>query len=252
MELTLVKIIEVLVTPPGLMISMIILGALLKWRLQRTGNIISLAGIVLLILSSLPVVTHPLLKLEEDIPALDVDSLAARQPQAIVVLGGGRYKNPPEYKQDTVSIASLPRARYAALLQRKTKLPILVTGGVVYGKGESEGLLIKRVIADEYLGTVRWVEAESRTTQENAVFSQTILASERINTIVLVTHAIHMRRAIQVFEHAGFTVIPAPISYHTRSEEPGYMLFLPHAGSITAMNELVHEWLGRVWYWLRY
>lgn len=252
MELILVKIIETLVTPPGLMIGMIISGALLKWRLPRTGKLFSLTGIVLLILISLPVLMNPLIKIAEDIPALDVDKLTTRQPQAIVVLAGGRYKNPPEYQQDTVSAASLSRVRYAALLQRKTKLPILVTGGVVFGKGESEGLLMKRVITDEYLGTVKWIEAESRTTQENATFTQTILASERINTIVLVTHAIHMRRSIQVFEQAGFTVIPAPVSYHTDSEGSGYMSLLPQAGSIIKANELFHEVLGRIWYWLRY
>lgn len=252
MELSIVKIIETLVTPPGLMFGLILFGILLKRRFYLSGKIISNVGIVLLILISLPVVTHPILQLEENTPALDMDSLPAKHPQAIVVLGGGRYINPPEYKQDTVSITTLPRVRYAALLQRKTKLPILVTGGVVYAKGESEGLLMKRVIEDEYLGNVKWIEAESRTTWENAVYTQTLLASERIDTIILVTHALHMRRSIQSFAQAGFTVIPAPVSYHTASEAPGYMAFLPNAYSIKNMNELSHEWLGRVWYWLRY
>ena len=252
MELTLIKIIETLVTPPGLMFSIIIFGALLKRRFYLTGKIISTFGIVLLILMSLPVVTKQFIQLEENIPALDVDSLSSRKPQAIVVLGGGRYTNPPEYKQDTVSIATLSRVRYAALLQRKTKLPILVTGGVVFAKGDSEGLLMKRVIEDEYLGVVRWMESESRTTRENAVFTQTLLANERVNTIVLVTHALHMRRSIQVFEQAGFSVIPAPVSYHTHPKGFDYMQFLPQAQSIITMNELVHEWLGRIWYWLRY
>jgi uncharacterized SAM-binding protein YcdF (DUF218 family) len=252
MELILVKTIETLLTPPGLMFGLIILGAVVQWRFATTGKLLMRTGIVLLIVISLPIVTSPFVKQWENFPALDVDQLASRNPQAIVVLGGGRYKNPPEYKQDTVSATALPRVRYAALLQRKTKLPILVTGGVVFDQGEAEGLLMKRVIEDEYHGLVKWVEAASRTTQENAVYTQTLLAKERINTIVLVTHALHMRRATQVFERAGFTVIPAPVSYHTRSEEPEYMFLLPHANSINTTNDLFHEWLGWVWYRIRY
>ena len=58
----------------------------------------------------------------------------AQRAGAIVVLGGGRYDEAPEYGDDTISLAGLRRVRYAAVLQRRTGLPVLVSGGSVYAE----------------------------------------------------------------------------------------------------------------------
>ncbi len=46
-----------------------------------------------------------------------------------MVLGGGRYRDAPEYGNDTVGEYTLVRLRYAAKLHRETGFPLLVTGG---------------------------------------------------------------------------------------------------------------------------
>jgi uncharacterized SAM-binding protein YcdF (DUF218 family) len=56
------------------------------------------------------------------------------------------------------------------------------------------------------------LETRAKTTFENAVFSQKLLAPARHDKWLLVTSAIHMPRAIGVFRKAGFSVVPWPVS----------------------------------------
>ena len=166
--------------------------------------------------------------------------------------GGGRYADAPEYQGDTVSEPSLERIRYGAWLQRKTKLPILVTGGVVFGGNRpAEAQLMQQVLEQEFLAAVPWVEKQSRTTYENAIYSRKMLEKDGITHIILVTHALHMPRAKEAFEKAGFIVTPAPMGFDTSG---GFSLtgFLPNMYSLVNMNDLMHELFGRLWYHLRY
>lgn len=167
MELILTHVVQAFILPPGLFLSLLLLGFLVRLRFHRSGQAIMLSGILLLLLMSLPIVVSPLLRLYENIPALDPAKLPHTGAKAIVILGGGRYPNAPEYRGDTVSMYSLERIRYGAWLQRRTRLPILVTGGVVFGgKRPSEAELMQQVLQKEFLAFVPWVENRSRFTKK--------------------------------------------------------------------------------------
>ncbi len=56
-------------------------------------------------------------------------------------------------------------------------------------------------------------EPDSRNTYENAVNTHNKLEPMGIRRIILVTSAAHMPRAVALFEHQGFEVIPAPTDY---------------------------------------
>ena len=253
MELLFTHVVSAFMLPPGIFFLLLVLGVLLRLRFYRTGQSLIYAAIMLLLLMSLPILTNPLIHYYENAPALDPATLAHTRAKAIVVLGGGRYPDAPEYQGDTVSEPSLERIRYGAWLQRKTKLPILVTGGIVLGGNRpAEAELMKQVLAQDFLALVPWVEKASRTTYENAIYSKTMLAKEDISNIILVTHAMHMPRAIEAFEKAGFTVTPAPMGYDTGTEAPILLGLLPSVYSLVNMHDLLHELIGRVWYRLRY
>lgn len=89
------------------------------------------------------------------------------------------------------------------------------------------------------------LENKSRNTHENALFTAKLLR-ERFNTnrCVLVTSAVHMRRAVACFQKEGVVVIPFPASFlsNRRSFLPGEWL-LPHeepfADSFYLLRELV-------------
>lgn len=253
MELLITHFVRAFVLPPGLFLSLLLLGVIVRLRFQRSGQTLIYTAVGLLLLMSLPIVVNPLLHLYESVPALDATQLEHTQAKAIVILGGGRYADAPEYKSDTVSEPSLERIRYGAWLQHKTKLPILVTGGIVYGgKRPAEAELMQQVLTKEFLAFVPWVEKASRTTYENAIDSHKLLAKEGITHIILVTHALHMPRALEAFKRAGFIVMPAPMGFDTSSESPTLLKLLPNIYSIKSMHDLMDELLGRLWYQLRY
>lgn len=252
MEILLIRLIEALLMPPGLMIALMLLGTLLIGRFFFTGKLLIVGGFVLLIAASLPVVSGNLLALLEQTPPLTVSQLKQRDVQAIVILGGGRYAEAPEYQgRDTVSRYTLERLRYGAALHRQSDLPILVTGGSPFGRAVPEGELMRQVLETDFKLPVRWVENASSNTWENARFSQVQLAQAGITRIALVTHAWHMPRSILAFEQSGLTVIPAPTAYTTRGG-PLLLQFVPDAGALEDSRKALHELLGRVWYAVRY
>lgn len=254
MELYLKRIIEAFIVAPGLMIALIILGVLLRNRLYRTAQVLILTGFISLILASLPAVSGGLTRFYENVPPLTEVDLKKPEANAIVILGAGRYSAAPEFeKRDTVSETALERIRYGAYIQRKTGLPIMVAGGMVYTDDTvPESRLMQRTLEQDFVAKVRWVEGESRTTFANAVHARTQLAEVQIDKIYLVTHALHMPRAREAFEQAGFDVIPAPMGFNTASNQPSLFNFLPSAHAMHETSRLMHEVIGRVWYRLRY
>jgi uncharacterized SAM-binding protein YcdF (DUF218 family) len=201
------KALTVLVLPPVGPLLLVLFGAALLRRAPRAGRAAVWGGALLLLVLSLPVVSVSLQCLLHDSPALDLSRPTGAQ--AIVILGGGIRRDAQEYGGDTVSLLSLERVRYGALVARKTGLPILVTGGVVL-EGEAEGVVMRRVLEQEFGVPVRWVESRSRNTHENAFFSAPILAQAGVRRILLVGHAVDMRRARAEFVGAGLEVAPAP------------------------------------------
>lgn len=243
-----------LIKPPMLMLLMMLTGILLRSRFYRTGQSLLYAGVALLVLLSLPIVSGSLVRFYESIPPVDNSQLKTTRAQAIVILAGGRNSEAPEYnKNDTVHTRTLERIRYGAHLQKITGLPVLVTGGKVYGDEPiSEAELMQQVLVGELDAKVSWVEKQSRTTYENAIYSQTILASQNISHILLVTHAIHMPRSVEAFKQAGFNVTPAPTGFHTRSTGRLIQGILPKASALKDADDLFHEIIGRAWYHLKY
>lgn len=203
-------------------------------------------GALLLLILSLPVVGDGLL---HSLEAEPLDLQRAREAQAIVLLGGGRYLDAPEYGGDTVGRYTLIRLRYAARLQRETGLPLLVSGGRPGGQGLSEGETMRRVLEQEFKVPVRWVEGESNNTRENAELSARILQAAGVQRVLLVSHAWHMPRAVESFARAGLEAIPAPTAFTRPQLTP--LAFLPNAAAMENSSNALHEWIGRFWYWLR-
>ncbi len=198
-------------------------------------------AIALTLLLSLPLIANTLSRSLEGRPASVAELSTA---QAIVVLGGGVHYAAPEYGGDTLSKTSLERVRYGARLARDTKLPILVTGGSVYG-GEPEGKLMQRVLENEFFVAVRWAEAASRNTQENAAYSAALLRSSGVQRIALVTHAWHMPRAAAAFAKTGLEVTPAPMGFAPR-EVSVFENLLPSTGAFERSANTIREWVGRL------
>jgi uncharacterized SAM-binding protein YcdF (DUF218 family) len=247
------KVIAALLLPPGGIIMLMFLGlALYRRQAKIAVSLLAVATFSLYALSVGPVAAWLMAPLERTAVLSATDPRLAER-QAIVVLGGGRREHAPEYGGETVSSQTLERARYGARLHRQLRLPLAVTGGVLFGGGLAEAHLIASTLREDFVVPVRWVETRSRNTRENAEFTRALLAKDKVVRIVLVSHAAHLPRAEQMFIDQGFDVLLAPTGFNTG---PGTALtpfdWIPSAGALSASWFATHEHLGRLWYRLRY
>lgn len=240
-----------LLLPPVSLILLCVAGLLLRRRRPRFGmTVLSATLIATLLISTRVGASLFITPLEKMNPPLE--AAQKEHAQAIVVLGGGRIADAPEYGgQDIPSSTELQRLHYAARLQRQTGLPILVTGGRPDGSPESEAAIMARTLRNDFSVPVRWLEEESDNTAQNAQFSARLLRESGVQRILLVTDAIHMERSRRIFAMSDLDVVPAPtIFFHAGR----FSLddFLPKTIWLQRASYAMHEWIGLAWYQLRY
>ena len=202
----------------------------------------------LLFLAALPVVAARLL---EDVEVTPPDKPDFSAAQAIVVLGGGIHRGDGDKAPDTLNSWTLERLDFAAHAYRQLNLKIAVSGGRPPGAQTAEAALMKTVLEGDFGVPVTWVENRSRTTWENAVYTKELLHAEGIGTVVLVTNAWHMRRAVWSFERVGLHAIayPAPLTYEEGDRADDY---LPSMRALEESYHALHEAIGLAYYQLRY
>jgi uncharacterized SAM-binding protein YcdF (DUF218 family) len=242
------NLIALALLPPLSLVLLLAAGLIFHRRRPRLAMSLILLSTAALYTLSTPWVGGLLLKTLEVSRPIDAD--APQKADAIVVLGGGRRIGSAEYDGDTLNGISLERLRYAAYLHRTSGLPILVTGGKPGGGTLAEGRIMQHVLQTEYDIPARWVEDAALTTWDNAYLSAQQLKPGKIQHILLVTHAWHLRRAIPLFEAQGLDVIPAGIQFSgTRIDS--IVDCLPTPAGLRDSTFALHEWLGIMWYKLR-
>lgn len=241
------KLASVAMLPPLLPFLLVLAGLLLRTRKPRLSTATTWTGLIIGLLTITPYPVGEALRLLEPRSPLAASDL--EHAEAIVVLGGGRMSNAPEYGGDTVNRYTLERLRYAARLTRQTGLPLLVSGGAPAGD-TPEATLMQTTLQEDFGVAVRWSEARSLDTRQNARFSAQILQQQDIGSILLVTHAAHMPRAQREFEAQGIKVIPAPTAWQgpRAGAEDEVWPALPSPTAAYAGWYALHEWLGLLAY----
>jgi uncharacterized SAM-binding protein YcdF (DUF218 family) len=147
-----------------------------------------------------------------------VDALRGRTDGAVLVLGGGVKQHTPEFDAGAPARITAERLAYGVWIARRSGWPLAFSGGIGWMATElrqPEADIISRVAAEDYGLPLRWTEASSRDTRENAAHTLPLLAKAGVKQVVLVTHEAHMRRALRAFQAEaaplGVTVLPAPV-----------------------------------------
>jgi len=185
--------------------------------------------------------------LENNCAEQSIESLS--HADTIVILGGcvipgranGKY---PELNARADRIFSAIRIFNAGKASS-----ILISGGPNSWSGleiESEAHMIRNVLIE--LGIPEnsiLTEERSRNTGENAQFCSAICESRGITSVILVTSAMHMPRAMLEFQHTKLTVHPFPTDYEAPvSFSLDFFKFVPTAGALENGTAAFHERLG--------
>lgn len=240
-----------IVEPPVNLLVVIGLGLVLaRGRRRGLGMGLVVAGFLALVALAVPATSRGLLMALED--GLPTTPPADAPPQAIVVLAGddlhaapGGLIGPPD-----LGAVTLQRVRAGVRLHRRTGLPVLVSGGVIRPGDPPIGETMALVMAAEFATPAQWVEARSRTTWENALFTADMLRGAGVGSVYVVTNAWHMRRSLLAFRPAGLRATAAP-SHYTGPERLDAASFVPSAHAWGDSGFALHEWIGLVWYALR-
>lgn len=218
---------------------LLLLGVVLEWASATTGA----ADLVTRVLLDPP-------------PALaDVRPLAAPLTAGravIVVLGGGRA-NVAEYPEASLSPISMERLRYGIWLSRETGLPWGFSGGLSPGSdpGPTEAAIATRIARDEFRHPLNWAEDRSRDTHENAVQTVDLLRRQGgVGRVVLVTHDLHMPRALGHFRRARdaaglrFDLVAAPVGQGRPGPTSSFSDYYPTAQGMARTRYALREWLA--------
>ncbi|MFV0438433.1 MAG: YdcF family protein [Desulfopila sp.] len=239
-------VLKALLLPPFSQLLVLILAWRVRTLWPKTARALYLLALFSLWVLATPIGAITLcLSLEHNQP-IRPDQLSLVNADAIVILSGAQNEAATEFGQPVSGQDTLIRLRYGAFLQRRTGLPILLTGGSVRKNADRSLAESMAFDLDEEFGLqARWLETKSRTTAENAQLSYDILQVEKKTTILLVTSSLHMQRATWSFRRVGFHVLPAPTGFI--DQQPlTIRSFVPNAHSLQLSRDAIHEWLG---YW---
>lgn len=218
-------------------------------------RILAISALLLTFLFGNPIVAATLAGLlEQQAPRLDSSSI--KRFDAIVVLGGGAAGKGTLRPSDELSDLSMKRTICGADLFAHGFAPrILFSGGdaSIIGSGPKEAIEMKRLarrlgVPEEAI----LIEDQSRTTYESAVATKRLLGQA---SILLVTSANHIPRALGLFRKQGLDVTPSPCGY-TVKNRPGDNWggdpfdLLPQAGAFSKSTTAIAELVGMLVYWV--
>jgi len=184
--------------------------------------------------------------------------------EVIVLLGGST--NAAEYPRTGTEINEAgDRLIHAARLYKEGNAPyILVSGGGIAWLGATSSESEQMLELLTFMGVPEeaiWQEPTSRNTYENALYVKEILAEKDIERVLLVTSAVHMPRAVYLFQQQGIDVIPAPADFTVVEKDwdffkgefnlPHFLIsLLPNASNLAAITRALKEYIGLGVYWV--
>jgi uncharacterized SAM-binding protein YcdF (DUF218 family) len=256
MWIELSKILPYLVYPLTLVIGALALGLVLTaLGARRAAALCTIAALGVLLAASNPYLASRFRAgLEGWYTPMRADQ--APQADAIVLLGGALYLPLPPLVDAELSDA-VDRVLAAARLYRAGKAPlVVVTGGNVFYQGEGvhgESWYLARLLGEWGVPRAAVViEESSRNTRENAVETKKILDRGNLRTILLVTSAFHMPRALATFRRVGIDAVPFPVDFAVSDyARPVLLDLLPSAGALALSTHTLREYLGILVYGLR-
>ncbi len=241
------KMVGPLFLPLTLCLILLTAGAILVWfqKKGRSGKILVTAGVLLLALTSYGAVANwSAMPLECRYPPLRIsDAAGARW---VAVLGGGFTPNPQDPATSRLNGETLSRLAEGIRLYRKIPgCKLLLSGGAVFHTA-AEAEVMAGAARDLGVREKDMVlESASRDTEDQARTIRDIVGGDKF---ILVTSALHMPRAVALFEKEKMKPLPAPAGICPgKKETTSPNDFFPNAEALRKTESALHEYLGILW-----
>ena len=246
------RLVKPLSTPIVWVLLLMVFGLILqrfrsRRRLSLGGWFCVVAAAILLYLLSIPAVSNSLVYALECQQRPSATQLPTGL-DVIAILGGGQLR--AGQFREAPEPGGITYARVVEGVRAFRKQP---AANLALCGGEAQAM--KPLALDLGVPPERLiVEAASQNTMQNARELRTLLAPGGHRRIGLVTSALHMRRAERVFKQvfADDTVIPIPVHFIYDPPPERWQMVIPTARALTTSTDALHEWIGLLWYAIRY
>jgi uncharacterized SAM-binding protein YcdF (DUF218 family) len=244
---TLSKILDLAIAPLTWALAALV-AAVLVGRRRRVAVAFTLAALAALLVFSASKVSNALLHLVErsavrtDRPEVTYD--------AVVVLGGAFDPGPTRATGELALTDAAERLTrgYEVMRSGHARNVILTSGLGASSPGElTESEWYARTLVAWGIPAERIaLERVSRNTRENATETARIVRERGWRSVLLVTSAAHMERALGCFRRVGLTPDALPVDY--RSGDGRGETWLPRSRALEDSTRAIHELVGRVVY----
>jgi uncharacterized SAM-binding protein YcdF (DUF218 family) len=247
MFLPLSKVLDVTVGPLTWSLLLLVAALAARRRPGRSSALVAAAALVLYAFSIEPVADRTMRWVEASAVTTFRPSVAY---DAVIVLSGqvDASASRATGRAELTGAADRIVAGFTLLHEGHAKA-VLLSGGTVFPEpgepSEAErlaGELRAWGIAPERIV----VEGASRNTRENAVESARVVAARGWKTLLLVTSAAHLSRALGCFHAVGLAPDALPVDW--RSGDGRGESWLPRARALQKSTDALHELAGRVAY----
>lgn len=235
--------------PPGTVVTALVLIALYLRKRSRGGAVMCAILALVCWAGATRVVSKVVLR-----PLEQAYSVPEKvEGDVIVLLCGGAGDVPIDISAAAALYPATMQRTYAvARLQKKVKLPVIVSGGAPYSD-TPESVAAARYLAE--LGVPKdkiITEEASRDTLENASYTLKICREKGYKRIILVTSSYHMPRSVYLFKKAGFeSVLAYPYGHLAPASRRMHLRdFLP--GDTSDLSRAFNEYAGLAYYHLYY
>jgi len=216
---------------------------------KRTGLVCGVFSIIWLAMITSPFLPDLLVRsLESRFPPLfEISQFSQKDSVYILVLGAGYAGNKSLPPNDQLLPNSLLRLSEAIRLHRVLKTSQLVLIGSGPGKDgrESEPFRQTAMALGVEENKIHLLGTPENTHMEALYYTRKFGTDK---TLVLVTDAVHMPRAMYLFQKAGQKPIPAPTNHLVKSKQKMDLSdWSRSALNIEKMEYAMHEIFGLVW-----
>lgn len=215
----------------------------LRWK--RAGLVLGLlCGLFLLVVFS-PLPFMAMQQIENQYPRPPLPA----HVDGILILGSGfdsallKARGVPQANEGAYRLVE----GYIAARHRPEARVVFSGGsGALHGAPYSEAETARTVLLDLGLDPARLtLEARSRNTYENILFSKQIVKPKPGQVWLLATAAAHMPRAMAIAREQGWPMLPWPTDYITSPDSGGSWFGYSGLG---LADYAVHEWVGMIAY----
>jgi len=174
----------------------------------------------------------------------------------VVILGGGMHMSGGFREYPEVGGITYSRLfNGIRIFKQSGARTLALCGGSLIPNTESEAEVMKALALELGIEENKIItETESHNTMENAAELAKLLSSTEKRRIGLVTSALHILRSEKAFrkQFPNDTIVPIPVNYIYSPDQHNLGSFVPSADAFATSNYALHEWIGIIWYFMRY